>query len=320
MDIYFLGAGASHGGGLPALKETLSFMLEDPDIYNFLAKIFNIKDGQPKELLPLLDDIYSLIDFALFHDHNLGLFRQEQLRSLRKKLNFSICQLFAQDSSQVNYQKAVEMYTIFAKQLSFKNSAVFTLNWDTTLDYALEKKLGWQLDYGVGGKLKGSYPLLKLHGSTNWAWCDSCSQMTVVNYKAVSWLNISCSSCKDRALEPALIGPTTFPRHHYIPLENIWQRALQYILQAKRLYFIGWSLDSIDLGALALIKRGLLLNKRNPQLYVLGRGIPNPCTAEKLLNNTTARRYIQLFGEKVKFNMEGFKGLIPDEESFITID
>lgn len=320
MDIYFLGAGASHAGGLPVLKETLSFMLECPEIYNFLVKIFNVQKDQGKELLPSLDDVYSLIDFALFHDQNLGPFRQEELRSVRKKLNLSICRLFAQDSKQIDYQKAVKMYTTFAQQLSWDTSVVLSLNWDTALDFCLEKIMGWPLDYGVGEKQKKSYPLLKLHGSINWAWCDSCSQMTVVGYRFADWIRASCSVCGDRALHPMLIGPTTFPRHHYIPVEQIWQQALQYILRAKRLYFIGWSLDSIDLGALALVKRGLLLNKHNPQLYVLGHGLDGSYTREKLLSNSTVKGYLQFFGGKVKFKMDGFQGFIPCEEDFITID
>ena len=56
-------------------------------------------------------------------------------------------------------------------------SSVITFNYDIALDYAFGS-LGHPIDYCISeAPARGSTPLLKLHGSLNWASCSKCGEI-----------------------------------------------------------------------------------------------------------------------------------------------
>lgn len=315
--LFILGAGASKAGGIPALKELSGYIAEKPGVARFMREIFAVNSQLAHgAFLPRLDDIYSVVDYALFQDHRLGSFTQEDLRTLRRELNLSICRLFAKDTAKADYAGSVDIYRRFARELNMGQDAVLTLNWDTALDYVLECEKGWALNYGFTGTIQHGFPLVKLHGSVNWAWCEACTQLNVTGYDFKDWEKMNCQTCGETKLSPLLVGPTVLPRHKDTPLENCWLAAIKLIIQAERLYFIGLSLDAIDLGVFEMIKRGLLLNKKKPELFVLGHGFQATPKRKELLANGTVKRYIQLFGVDIGFYMQGFQGTIPGDVEF----
>ncbi|MDS1030200.1 hypothetical protein RDV78_06805 [Bacillota bacterium LX-D] len=318
--VFILGAGASKAGGIPALKDILSCLMQQPKIAEFITKIFKADLHTTQEFLPGVDDLYSLIDFALYHDHHLGDFTQDDLRELRRELNLSICRLFSQDSHKVNTSGAYEVYRKFAEDLVYEEDAVLTLNWDTALDKVLSKELGWQLNYGIEKKEENSFPLLKLHGSINWLWCENCSQFSIKD-DSCQQEKMACPTCQKTNLSPLIVGPTVLPRHKDTPLENGWMTAMRYLISAERIYFIGLSLDAIDLALFELVKRGTMLNSHNPQIFVIGHGLENEEFSSGVdqffARNQTVQRYIQLFGPQTAFYMYGFAGPIPQDEEYV---
>lgn len=318
--VFILGAGASKAGGMPALNDMINYVSDGKVVADFLKTVFaadlNVKEVH---LLPRVDDIYSLIDYALLHDHNLGGYKQEDLRSLRHELNLSICRLYARDSEQANFPGAVEIYRHFVQELVFDQDAVITVNWDIALDFVLQEEQGWNIDYGLANVMDKHFPLIKLHGSVNWAWCEDCSQLSMKGYNYAAWQDLRCPCCGEQSLSPLLVGPTVLPRHQDTCLENCWMAALKVLLQADRIFFIGLSLDAIDLGIYEVVKRGILLNTRHPRIFVIGHGLKQSSQAGELLGNVTVQRYIQLFGPEVVFNMCGFQGRLPAESAYISL-
>ena len=145
--------------------------------------------------------------------------------------------------------------------------AILTFNYDMSLDYALyEKRLRY--DYFLGETPEyGTIPLLKLHGSLNWAKCKTCNNIIPWNlndyfkthYGAGHLLEVGTSSLDigtrireekhcgtDLLVEPFIVPPTWNKTEQHRNLTKVWQQAAKELSEAENIFVIGYSLPESD--------------------------------------------------------------------------
>lgn len=151
-----------------------------------------------------------------------------------------------------------------------RSVAVITFNYDVAVDFACyQKHIG--VDYALGEPKRppGGLPLLKLHGSLNWAYCAECDSVvpwTLPEYCAKhSWnlplhvhdvrevsmnmgANVKEFKHCDKKVEtaPLIVPPTWNKTEYHKDLAPVWARAAKELSDAEDLFIIGYSLPESD--------------------------------------------------------------------------
>lgn len=149
-----------------------------------------------------------------------------------------------------------------------KSVSVITFNYDIAIDMALYKaRIG--LDYGLDSSISTAIvPLLKLHGSLNWASkADDSSviPLTLDNYLQIYHAPTSSESniyyihigtqlqeyfSKHAKIEvkaePVIVPPTWNKAEHHQTLSRVWSRAAKELGEAEYVFIIGYSLPETD--------------------------------------------------------------------------
>lgn len=150
-----------------------------------------------------------------------------------------------------------------------RSVSIITFNYDMALDFAFHDKR-IPITYGLDEEEDPSpVPILKLHGSLNWAFCKECKK--VVSRKLSEHLSecvgslhlVEIPSIKlqigseifknfthcgigrsDR--EPIIVPPTWNKTEHHRNLSRVWSRAAQELADAENIFVIGYSLPESD--------------------------------------------------------------------------
>jgi hypothetical protein len=138
-----------------------------------------------------------------------------------------------------------------------QRACFITFNYDTGLDYALQRS-GITIDYGLR-EPNGGVPLLKLHGSLNWAMCEACGVASEFDPKfpnrvssantlmlSVERSQVDCPKCHTRLTQPAIVPPSASKLMEQTRIANVWRRAAQELRQASRVAVVGYSLPGTD--------------------------------------------------------------------------
>lgn len=148
--------------------------------------------------------------------------------------------------------------------------AVLTFNYDVGLDFALESA-GQRFTYGFNED-KGAVPLLKLHGSLNWARCAECGKIhparvgqymqnttdfrrfelsgdrrpsdIVVHIGSRPMETLCCGETRRR--EPVIVPPTWNKVSHYEQVATVWAHAAEALSEAENIVVVGYSLPPTD--------------------------------------------------------------------------
>jgi NAD-dependent SIR2 family protein deacetylase len=176
-------------------------------------------------------------------------------------------------------QKEGDIHFSFVEKKLNPNDAIISLNYDTLIDFALEKK-GIPFEYFLKTtSTKDALPLIKVHGSINWLYCPSCYAFFTYNHQEIEKIfSPQPELCpEDRSyLKGILIPPTYFKNYHHPIISNLWIKAGQVTKRAKRIFFIGLSFSNADIWIKYLLKKYIFLNSNEPELYVINpeqRGI-----------------------------------------------
>jgi len=145
--------------------------------------------------------------------------------------------------------------------------AVITFNYDIAVDYAFNQ-LNTPVEYGLEDEpVDNAIPLLKLHGSLNWAWCRECEVVVpctlpedfskwergyqgITGPAMISMRNVlaRCAHGKHPVdLEPVIVPPTWYKSDYYGTLSPVWARAAFELSAAESIFVIGYSLPPSDL-------------------------------------------------------------------------
>jgi hypothetical protein len=219
-----------------------------------------------------------------------------------------------------------DIYTHFALLLSGKydderrvasrSSTVITFNYDLVLDDALARvgtRPGYELADAVFDEASASnqvVPLLKLHGSTNWAICG-CGQIHVLGQKATEdpslFRSRPCGKCGKTGLRLLLVPPSWDKSEYSRVMQPVWKQAVEALKSATRICVIGYSMPEADAFFKFLLALGLAENDRLYKLIVVDwvPGVPSP------QENTTEMRWRGMLeglfvGRRFEFFDRGF--------------
>ena len=169
--------------------------------------------------------------------------------------------------NRLTMQGSEGSYPDFAKGLKDIGScAILTFNYDLGLDVSLAvKKLRpvyYTAQNGVASASDGTpVPVLKLHGSLNWAQTDNDikpldlykyvtsttkSPSTIDRNNLITKLDLNEVFQNQWDSEPVIVPPSWSKSDYQTALTNVWQRAAIELSEARNVYIIGYSLPDTD--------------------------------------------------------------------------
>jgi hypothetical protein len=178
--------------------------------------------------------------------------------------------------TQKSYIGAPPPYNSFADLLKYimfdafppMSVSVITFNYDIAMDMALYRA-GMGVDYSLeSGVSTSSVPLLKLHGSLNWA--SKADDDTVISLPLDKYLHVyhanpfsESSGCYipignqlqeyfsrqanvEVKAEAVIVPPSWSKAEHHQALSRVWSRAAKELGEAEYMFIIGYSLPDTD--------------------------------------------------------------------------
>jgi NAD-dependent SIR2 family protein deacetylase len=166
-----------------------------------------------------------------------------------------------------------------------------TFNYDLALDYLLHFRRE-QVDYCFNDEPQGGVPLMKLHGSVNWARCTSCQKTAPWSlndffmkhdWNRAFWddktreveFNVGAllkqyEHCSGQACEPdPVIVPPTWNKSEYPQVANVWKHAARHLADAENIIVIGYSLPDADQFFRYLFAVGTIGDARPQRFWVI---------------------------------------------------
>jgi len=346
--VFILGAGASRDGGAPLMGDFLdvAHKLLDANQLAHKAEYFQtvfsaigaLQAAHSKAQLDLIN-IESVFN-AFVMAKALGKFPGQENFS-GEKLEAAIKQLIATTLEHTQKFRARGMrilppdsYEAFAnllvhilrKAVPPRTVAVLTFNYDLGADLAM-RHAGLGPAYALDGADPArGVPLLKLHGSLNWATCTQCHKVVPWHLEdflgGIHTIHDSdelkfdvwsghftrfrhCNNAVEHEL-PFIVPPTWNKGDHHQTIAPVWQRAAKELTDAERIFVIGYSLPDTD---------GFFRT-----LYALGAVGPKPLKSFEVFNPEPAgglvdQRFQALLGPgaqaRYRYHPTAFRKAIP---------
>ena len=315
--IYVLGAGSSHHTGAPLLrdflltarllresKKELKYKDEFKRIFDWIDSLRGASYYVELDL-DNLEHIFSLAEMLKQLGSKEG---EEHFSDLRYVVMETLdrCQIqwkekrLQPDSLYYNFIETLgdlnkkRRDRIVLASGTFERDVIVTLNYDVMLDYAMRFR-GVHFDYCLTSGMAGdNFKVLKLHGSTNWAFCRNCkNHFQIISptplapgfsvdpfledggqmfFEMVThvMLNTPCDQCKEKGtLEPVVIPPTWSKAVGGTPLAKVWETAVNEIKKAFQIIVIGYSLPPTDTFFQYLLTLGLSTNANLHRVIVI---------------------------------------------------
>ena len=187
---FILGAGFSKCADLPVQAE-FSALLTSTEFSNpidilitkavkdFLVDVFGWKEGRD---IPTLEDIFTFIDLSAGSGHHLGIkYKPNRLRALRRMLIYRTFQII---DHRFRYSEDIEKLLRYYQNA---DCSFVVMNWDIVLEKHLQTINGnrkinyitpsydWN-NHDRGDSAEG-VKICKMHGSSNWAYCENCKTL-----------------------------------------------------------------------------------------------------------------------------------------------
>ena len=285
--VFILGAGASQEAGGPLMNDFLDIansLLETKkvgDKADFFKRVFDaisaLQVVHSKSQLDLtnIESVFNALEMARIlkkFPGPDGFSVEDTIEALKQLIACTLEQtiLFPVEYPLIKpplpYGRFAELLNYITKKAHPTRSvAVLTFNYDIAADYAL---LVNQLEpnyYLESDRLQG-IPLLKLHGSINWAVCEDCGKVipwylqnffekfntsSLENAKKVIidiWSKFhQFQHCRKPVKSlPLLVPPTWNKTDHYEEIQKVWVRAAIELADAENIFIIGYSLPPTD--------------------------------------------------------------------------
>jgi NAD-dependent SIR2 family protein deacetylase len=218
---------------------------------------------------------------------------------------------------------APEPYEDFI-QLAFRVSgsplgpvSFITFNYDLALDFALFR-YRQDIDYCFTEQSQRGIPVMKLHGSVNWARCTGCKTITPWTlpefFKDRSWTIWEETArpvsllmgpelpkykhCPDMPCEgDPIIVPPTWNKAEYQQVANVWKHAARHLSDAENIIVIGYSLPESDQFFRYLFAVGTIGEARPQRFWVVD---PDP-------DGRVAERFRKLLGPAFESRFRPFR-------------
>lgn len=309
-----LGAGFSVPAGVPPTskisEEFLTFNRDLPTpsfiqksisdhLRTFWKEAFGYSNGSQ---VPSFEDHFTMLDLSANSGHNLGRYTPATLRALRR---LSIHRVF--EILDVSFQSNPSI-TKFLKVLSRSpHSSVVSLNWDIVVENHL-REFDREFRYPVPGRFlyadtpmnSNAFPIIKLHGSTNWHYCDTCQtsafgdpgvgktalhnlafiepndfrvlgedEAFVNSVAAAKMFGTPCPTCHTGKMTARVATFSYSKAFDFYLFHTAWNAALQELRTRHRWIFIGYSLPEADFTFKHLLKTAQMASPSAPKQIIV---------------------------------------------------
>ena len=357
--VYIVGAGFSKHAGLPLQKDFTEALLEPradeshpmrplvQHLGKFVHDAFDHGEDAKAKFWPNLEDVFTNIDLAANTGHHLGhIHAPSDLRMTRRVLLARMMRMLDERYALAEKHKNTDGKRMdrFFRSLDLKDSAFISINWDTVI----ERKLAalpqvHSVDYCCGAVRAGfptkgnvvaehktpqgatAVPVVKIHGSVNWLYCDNCRQlysfpaedglsvaMQLLTRREAKRLELSdvskcekwrCLTCTAVPLTTRIATFSYLKALDFPMFERSWLSAERLLREAKKWIFIGYSLPAADYEFKHLLKRVQLSRPDSPDFVVITGGT-------KAVTEAVYRNYQGFFGRGIRRQENFFrKGL-----------
>jgi len=283
--VFILGAGASKAAGAPLMNDFF-------DAAEAIRRsgIASVDNGSFDLVFDGLAELTNLNAKATVDPHNLeAVFGAFEMAVMCKRLGNLPSEQIAQlglairrvivDTLEGSMQFPIQDGEVMApspygdflalirkmNQADMGSVSVATLNYDIALDYAVYRA-GSSIDYGLPGS-RGTFPIMKLHGSLNWTRCAKCGGTVPLDLPAliagydltrslirgaqyvrlpVRKRLVQIKHCELPCEAEPLIVPPTWNKAQYRDLVSVWERAAAHLAEAESIIVIGYSLPPTD--------------------------------------------------------------------------
>jgi len=335
-----LGSGFSKEAGLPTTNDIPNMFLNTPKkekepqnlptgvgdeisriLKDFWKEVFAY-DGKSTPS-PSIEDHFTLLDLAANSGHHLGkIYSPKKLRAIRRMSIHRIFSIVTADR-----QESECIHNLLEElNKKYKNSdlSIVTLNWDIVIEKHLNKlKIEFYYPFETFDILNATrlphegISLTKMHGSTNWVYCDSCrriftGKITSTALKLDAFLEPDdfkalevdekiidsiinnhkvrrdCKSCGN--IFAGRVATFSYRKAFSISqFQTLWERAHAALREADKWLFIGYSMPEADFEFKHLLKSAQLARKelKNWSATVILKDDPE-----------AAKRYKSFFGLK----------------------
>ena len=347
--VYIVGAGFSMHAGLPLQAGfTEELLTPRADVSHpmhtlvdhlgtFIHDAFDHNVSAKARFWPNLEDVFTNIDLAANTGHHLGQkHTPSSLRTTRRALLARMMYMLNEKYILAEKEQSEDWKKLeyFFKEVDTERSAFISINWDTVIERGLAKRHNVKsFEYRCGAKpatfsktgnviserasLKKakSVPVVKIHGSVNWLYCDNCRELywfapseaiqvamqLVTHGEGKKFGFPAASGCgKWRCVNCTAVPLTTriatfsFLKALDFPMfERSWLAAERLLRDADKWVFIGYSLPAADFEFKHLLKRVQLSREEPPEFVVITGGSTTDC-------DNTYKNYQRFFGRGIK--------------------
>lgn len=307
--VFLLGAGASAPSGIPIVNDLLPELWKRAkkigrDDLDRLAnwcderKIVNIEDlltaAYISNFTATNRGITSLLGYFLFSLGRESEEKEEEYSPYRRRTPISPVDVssigFLQDTLQTLFGLLTSTMisaspnpvheAIVEFMRKHPNTSIITTNYDGCMDEAILKQ-----DLPIKGTIGSSYgenetnaiELIKMHGSINWAYCESCQdarefdllklkktyEEDILSYPVIG----ICKNCGGTR-RPLLVPPLAFKFLMFPNLVEIWNSARQTIEHARYLIVVGYSFSEADTYITKIIERSMSMSNNQKMLII----------------------------------------------------
>ncbi len=203
--VFILGAGASKTAGTPLMAEFINraddLRAERPSEISKadFDLVFDLIQNRLTQLyansvvdLSDIESVFSLVEMGLLVGRLPGT-EPEKIKVLSKAMRTVLVETI-ENYCQFEFKEGQWIPSLphlcladYAESLQDRSGdsvAFITFNYDLVLDFALHWS-NLKLDYALGSQSGDSVPILKLHGSLNWASCTGCREIVPISLKSV---------------------------------------------------------------------------------------------------------------------------------------
>jgi hypothetical protein len=288
-NVFILGAGASRDGGAPLMFDFLDAARElqrlqlvndrQADFDLVFKAIASLQRVHSKSRIDLnnLEVVFAAFEIASVIGALPGLADDEVAR-LVPAMRALITRTFEERldfNRSGTYREAPQPYWHFAELLGYlleqaypaQTLAIITFNYDVGVDFAVRRRR-YNIDYAFESPNSPSIPVLKLHGSLNWFYCNDCQKIVPFDLTFLTeelrgvelhsfrpqlrlsslqqqWLHRTQLG-HDVAAEPFIVPPTWSKGEHQRTLASVWKRAALELRDAENIFIVGYSLPATD--------------------------------------------------------------------------
>jgi len=289
--VFILGAGASHQSGAPLMANFLDVantLLHSNQVQEkreqfekVFAAIGALQAVHSKAQLDLnnIESIFTVLELGRIIQKVPGMTSDQipQAIAALKELivkTLEVTMVFPTNGRQIGVPKPYEEFAsllAYLKTEAFptQTASVITFNYDVAVDMAMYRA-GLGPDYIIE-KPQGNntyIPLLKLHGSLNWATETSTRNIRPLHLTSY-FQHYNCMSFEEHSTtllpmgsqlveyftrfggaqvdpEPVIVPPSWNKADYHAALSNIWASAAQHLSEAEQIFVIGYSLPETD--------------------------------------------------------------------------